>query len=228
MSKCKLNLGNSIFKGFNDKEGIMICGYEWGLSQEDIKNGRKPINEPIDVQHLNTTFSNKINVEGDSCRYDERIIKWFELWEHPFGRHNGDFEKCIIQTNWCPTQANNMHDTDINEKLKNCKDNFLCHIEELQPKIIFFMGSAMIDVLNDPKIKTEFEKIMGKEIKPLQKLQKKFNGKQFYIGLQSFEKCDIISLPHPTGTIGLSDDYIALFKDEIKPILDKYRAYKKV
>ena len=186
------------------------------------------IEKETDIQSLNTTFPNKINVFKKSYPYDERIIKWFELWEHPLERSNGDFEKCIIQTNWCPTQANNMHDIDIYEKLKRCKDNFLCHIEELQPKIIFFMGSAMIDVLNDTTIKGDFEKIMGKEIKPLQKIQKQFNGKQFYIGLQSFEKCDIISLPHPSGTRGLSDEYIALFKDEIKPILDKYRAYKKV
>ena len=26
----KLNLGNAIYKGFNDKNGLMICGYEWG------------------------------------------------------------------------------------------------------------------------------------------------------------------------------------------------------
>jgi hypothetical protein len=25
-----LNLANSIFAGFNDKNGLMICGYEWG------------------------------------------------------------------------------------------------------------------------------------------------------------------------------------------------------
>lgn len=29
-----LNLGNSIFTGFNDKEGLMICGCEWGFSKE--------------------------------------------------------------------------------------------------------------------------------------------------------------------------------------------------
>ncbi|MGN6955213.1 hypothetical protein ACTHT3_15240, partial [Neisseria sp. P0015.S004] len=25
-----LNLSNSIFQGYNDKHGLMICGYEWG------------------------------------------------------------------------------------------------------------------------------------------------------------------------------------------------------
>ena len=30
-----LNLGNSLFKGYNDKHGLMICGYEWGWSKAD-------------------------------------------------------------------------------------------------------------------------------------------------------------------------------------------------
>ena len=30
-----LNLSNSIFQGYNDKHGLMICGYEWGWSKTD-------------------------------------------------------------------------------------------------------------------------------------------------------------------------------------------------
>ncbi len=30
-----LNLGNSIFKGLNDKHGLVICGYEYGWSKSD-------------------------------------------------------------------------------------------------------------------------------------------------------------------------------------------------
>jgi len=217
-----LNVGNSIFKEFNDKEGIMICGYEWGLPKENMKNDKQ--NNETDIQSLMISFPNKINIFKKNYPYDERIIKWLKLWGHPFNRNNGNFEKCIVQTNWCDTQANNTHNIDIYEKLKNCKDNFLYHVEQLQPKIIFFISSKMIDILNNV-IKSDFEKIMGKEIKPLKKLYKPFEGKQFYVGFQSFEKCEIISLPHPSGTIGLSDTYISLFKPEIKPIIDKYRAY---
>ena len=95
-----LNLGNTIFKGFNDKEGIMLCGYEWGFSKEDqekFENGE--LEESVDIQELNTSFSNKINVFNKSYPYDERIVKWFKLWGHPLKRNNGTFEKCIIQTN---------------------------------------------------------------------------------------------------------------------------------
>lgn len=30
-----LNLGNSLFQGYNDQNGLMICGYEWGWSKAD-------------------------------------------------------------------------------------------------------------------------------------------------------------------------------------------------
>lgn len=33
-----LNLGNSIFTGFNDKEGLMICGCEQGFSKKDQRD----------------------------------------------------------------------------------------------------------------------------------------------------------------------------------------------
>ncbi|MDE2387967.1 MAG: hypothetical protein KGN35_02610, partial [Betaproteobacteria bacterium] len=29
------NVGNSIFPGFNDKNGVMLCGYEFGYSKHD-------------------------------------------------------------------------------------------------------------------------------------------------------------------------------------------------
>lgn len=223
----ELNIGNTLFEGFNDKEGIMICGYEWGLPKEEIEKNKNSQTK-IDFE-AETTFSNKINVHKKNYPYDERIIKWFKLWGHPLQRNNnGKIEKCIVQTNWCNTQGNNMKKISIHQKLLNCKDNFLFHIEKLHPKIIFFMGSKMIDVLNNQEIKKDFMRIMGREIKPLQKLQKPFNGRVFKIGFQSFEKCDVISLPHPSGSRGLSDEYIKLFKDEIKTILDKYREYKKV
>ena len=36
-----LNLRNSIFAGFNDKNGLMICGYEWG--EESQSKGQEVI-----------------------------------------------------------------------------------------------------------------------------------------------------------------------------------------
>ncbi|SMC10071.1 hypothetical protein [Nitratiruptor tergarcus] len=224
------NVGNSIFKGYNDKKGIMLCGYEWGFSKEEqeaYKNGK--IN-PIDFQKEPSTFSNKVNLYKKYSlkhyyQYDERIIKWFGLWGHPLKRDNGEFEKTILQTNWCDSQ-NHAFNGNRYHKLLNCKDNFLAHVREFKPRLIIFLGAEMIKVLNNPDIKNEFEKIMGKETKPLKFIQKDFPGKRFKIGFQSFENCDIAAFPHPSGTIGLSDDYIKLFKDEMNPILVSFKKFK--
>ena len=223
-----LNLGNTIFEGFNDKEGIMLCGYEWGFSKKDRERFKKAeLQEFGDIQELNTSFSNKINVFLESFPYDERIIKWFGLWGHPLERDNGPFEKCIIQTNWCDTQNQNMHNVNRHKKLLKCKDNFLLHARKLMPRIIIFFGSDMIKVLNNSEVKNEFEEISGKENSKLKILQKELgNRRRFKVGFQSFENCEIISLPHPSGSHGVSDDYIALFKKEIGPILEKYKIYK--
>lgn len=35
-----LNLGNGIFEGWNDQQGLMICGYEWGNSKKDQSSHR--------------------------------------------------------------------------------------------------------------------------------------------------------------------------------------------
>lgn len=221
----KLNIGNSIFKGYNDIGGIMLCGYEWGFSKkEQEKLNTSEEKKSIDTQEQNTSFSNKVNING-KFRYDEKIIKWFGLWGHPLKRDNGDFEKCIIQTNWCDTQNHDMKNVNRYRKLINCQDNFLYHVKELRPKIIFFFGSDMIKVLNDKNVKQKFENIVGKEINPVKIIQKVSNKRRFKIGFQSFENCEIISLPHPTGSRP-SDEYIGLFKDEIKPILDNYKIKK--
>jgi hypothetical protein len=221
------NVGNTIFKGYNDKEGIMLCGYEWGFSKKDQETAKNNQEENIDLQQIETSFPNKINIFKEKWPYDERIVKWLKLWGHPLKRDNGEFEKTILQTNWCNTQGYKFDGNKYN-RLLSCKDNFLAHVKEFKPKVIIFFGSEMIEVLNNPEVKKEFEKILGKETKPLKHIQKDFPGKRFKIGFQSFENCEVVSFPHPSGTIGLSDDYIKLFKDEMDQILTSFKKFKKL
>ena len=56
----ELNLANSLFDGFNDQGGLMICGYEWG--EEANKNNTDTIEPDMSKD---CTFSNK------SMRYGE-------------------------------------------------------------------------------------------------------------------------------------------------------------
>lgn len=216
----EINIGNSVFSGLNDKKGLLICGYEWGFSEADQKQFESGIEVFFDKDAI-TTFSNKYPAHGekvDKWKYDKRIIKWFSLWGHPLSGVGlgGNFEKLILQTNWCNTQRYKIQESYY-KKLTNQEqvENFIFHIKEFEPSLIFFMGSEMINILQDSSVKYRFEEILGdSESSPI-KVQKPFSGRKFKIGFQKFEKCQVISLPHPSSSRGLKDDYIKQFAPEI-------------
>lgn len=209
----------------------MICGYEWGYSKVDQKRHESG-EELFYDENATTTFSNKSPAHGDRAfnwRYDNRIIRWFEIWEHPLNRKGlgGDFEKCIIQTNWCNTEGNKIKE-NYYQKLTDPDqiENFIFHIRTLEPFIIFFMGSQMIDILQDKKVFDKFVQIMGEPKTAPQKTQKPFEGQRFKIGFQEFEKCKVISMPHPSGARRLSNNYISLFTNEIGSLISELKTGK--
>lgn len=221
----KINIAHSEFP--EQKRGLMICGYEWGYSREDEEADTNGIvNQPADPGVL-YTFANKQLGHGDRAlrwRYDQRIIKWFEIWGTPFNRSNpGEFEQSVIQTNWCNGMNNSIEDYSmINDKAQ--VDNFLCHIDYFMPSLILFMGSRMIDALQNPETLEKFQSIMGGCTKLPVRMQKEFPGRRFNLTFQSFEKCEVVCLPHPSGSHGLEDEYIKLFAGEMGAILKCFRS----
>ena len=227
----ELNIGNSIFPGMNDKKGLMVCGYEWGFSEADQKLFESGEDVFFDKNAI-TTFSNKSPAHGKRAltwRYDKRIVKWFELWNHPLSREGlgGDFEKLILQTNWCNTQGYKIQE-GYYKKLINQDQikNFIFHIEYFRPSLILFMGSEIINILQNPLVKDQFEKILGCSEKPPIKIQKPFSGRQFKIGFQKFENCQVVSLPHPSSSRGLKDEYIQKFEPEIGVFITELKRKK--
>ncbi|WP_104712584.1 hypothetical protein [Helicobacter cetorum] len=215
----------------NKKHGLVVCGYQRGGDDSHAKN------DPCDK---NKYFS--------ELPYDfqKDLIKWFGLWEYPLATEEskmGNFEKSIIEIEWCEG-----HSKTIDKNLlcsTQSKERFLKLIESLEPKLLMFTGTTMLDALNDSSLKPSVEKILGHAKSEPQYFKKSFeyeveeeteNGMQtttkktdgFRVGFQSFDKCEVIALPHPTGTIGLPNQYLALFKDEIKPLIDEYRKSKGV
>jgi len=92
--------------------GLMICGYEWGYSKQDQEADAKGIEyQPADTD-VACTFANKELRYGPRAlnwRYDASIMKWFEIWGHPFNKSNpSDFDKSVIQTNWCKEMNHSM------------------------------------------------------------------------------------------------------------------------
>lgn len=226
------NVGNSVFKGFNDKHGIFLCGYEWGYSKQDQLDdevGRNNVDSKINAV---TTFSNKSPAYGKKAftwKYDNRIVRWFDLFGHPLSRIDlgGNFEKCIIQTNWCNTQNYEMEGSYYAKLTAEGQvKNFLSHVIEFEPKLIMFFGSSIIDILQTPTILNRFCDAAGSAKTPVVKLQKEFSGRKFKIGFQFFEKCDVVSLPHPSSSRSLCDDYIKLFAPEIGALIQNFKVSK--
>lgn len=229
------NVTNSIFEGFNDKHGLMICGYEHGHSVADQKrenegNSRK-------INELNPcTFSNQVPRYGDDAKswpYQNTIKKWFRSWGFPLDEDGlgGRLEKSIILTNWANTQGHNMNNEHgIVPKLLSDEqvENFLHHIRTFKPSVILFMGSELIRCLNDKKVLPHFEAIVGKskgkaifEPRPVGK------GIRFKVYFQTFQHsdgstCEVVCFPHPSGSRGIRDEYFAEYRSRMSPIISQF------
>ena len=130
-----LNLANALFDGFNDKEGLMICGYEWG---EEANKDENYTDSPDMSQDC--TFSNKSLRYGEVAKtwikYDKKIRTWFSTWGHPLNENGlgDDFDKCIIQTNWA--LGSNSKSQDISYYLEDENlENFDLNIDLLAKEL---------------------------------------------------------------------------------------------
>ena len=210
----KLNLGHSEFP--EQQGGLMICGYEWGGGDDEGEDG---IVARIDWS-AECTFANRDLRYGPSAlkfRYDNKIKKWFELWGRPLnGENPGQFERSIILTNWCDSQNPSMGNIRATLNVPSQIDNFLIHVDHFRPNLILFMGRDLIEALNSPTILPRFEESVGKCVKRTKFIQKPSSGTRFKIGFQAFERCDVVCFPHPSSARGLSYDYIASFKEEMR------------
>jgi len=216
-----LNVAHTLFP--EASRGLMLCGYEWGhpkADQRDDANLRSGDAETV------TTFSTKELADPRALRwrYDLRIQEWFRLWGHALGKDpSARFERSVVQTNWCDTMGNRMSGS-IQAKLLDAGSvrNFLLHVNELQPSLIVFFGSQLVKSLNSAAVLGEFSKVMGGVTSPLE-FKTKPDGVGFKIAFQSFERCDVVGVPHPSSTRGLTDEYVSSFKKEIGGRIQRYR-----
>jgi hypothetical protein len=225
------NIATGIFPGFNDKQGIMLCGYEWGGSDEVSESAVLP--NSVEAETVDVIFSNKAPRYGtDSERwpYDRKVRDWFRIWGHELRRDGvgGDFEKSIVQTNWCDTQAPNMTNVNYQSKLLDPAqiENFIQHLAYFEPRVLMFFGSAMGQYLNASTVKPLIQTVLGKEMTGLKYEKLPFSGRRFNVGFQTFERCHVVSLPHPSGSRGLSPDYIGLFSPVIGSILNDFKTVR--
>ena len=229
----ELNISNGIFPGLNDKEGIMLCGYEWGDPKNNEVGLRKTgvIEHSTDISKTDVAFTCKERYFGPIANewpYDQKIKDWFRLWGHELNSlEAGNFEKTIVQTNWCNTQARNTNGNIFLMLLKPEQiDNFIYHVNKFKPYLLLFFGSVSIKCLQNERVLGRFIEIMGPITEPLKLVQKEFPGKKFNIGFQNFANCKVVSLPHPSGSHGITGAYISLFSPEIGPLIAEVKRRK--
>ncbi len=143
---------------------------------------------------------------------------------HPLNKSNpSDFEKSVIQTNWSKDMNNSMDGNYSKLNEPEHVENFIYHVRYFTPSVILFMGSALIKALQNHGALEKFQSIMGECTKPPVIIQKPFTGRRFKVTFQSFGKCEVVCLPHPSSSRGLSDDYIRLFAGEMDTILECFK-----
>lgn len=190
--------------------GIMICGYNWGGNPNVLGRGTS-----------HSFFSD----ERYGNRYRNRIIEWFSLWGVPLSRTPGTegfLEKSISQTNWLPTQSVSLNGSNTLDSCILHAHNFGLHLNYFKPKVLLLMGKVLIDAMNMPLVQNELICTTGKSLGIHHLFDcldvKHHKYKKFRISFQKYEKMQVVCLPHPTGSRGLSNEYIAGFRSIIEPI----------
>jgi len=208
----------------NKNGGLLLCGLNHGYSKEDERRD----NAGIDRSDEYKSFFSDSAVNDYPFR--NKIVKWFDLWGYKLignATNAGAFEKSIVQTNWLETCSNNMN--GVNKK-KACIDDsssFLNTCSVLRPRLIFLFSQELFHAFNSRQLSRRVEDIFGDKLSIVEMKQKDVtcNGKKrrrLKFFFQSYERVNIVSMPHATGAQGVADDYIEAFKSEIRKAISAW------
>ena len=210
------------------RNGLMICGIEWGHSKHEVDNG----------DERKTFFSDGSVPTGHP--YRPRLIEWFKLFGHPLREDCGSvkedcnkrcqFECSIIQTNWLTGDAHDIGKRNIIQECIDARGQFFRRLEALQPRLIIFVSVNLLRALNAPQCLPEAQRILGV---PLQKepdihqldIPPLPNGKafkKFNFGFQRFERTQVLALLHPASR-GLASEYVRAFASEVGPHIQRFK-----
>ncbi len=199
------------------RRGLYVCGINWGGADDD---------EMAEIVRRRRSFFS----DDASGRYPyrDRILKWFELWDHPMARtaeEAGDFEKSVSQTNWLRDRSRRSeHRTEPKYLLEHVEE-FLEVVSARDPKVIFLfgscLGSALERGLRQPLTRTRLAEVLGQPQGPVRSLTRDQRDEpKMKVRIFAFENCRIICFPHPTGAKGLTNAQIARYKPDVQEALD--------
>ncbi|MFZ5499669.1 MAG: hypothetical protein ACOY6N_11535 [Pseudomonadota bacterium] len=206
--------------------GFMICGINFGYSQED--EALEKSGKPVELNPLSFFSDKAVN----NTLFRNTVLTWLSSWGFEFATeagHDGEFERAFFQTNWLDTQTRSIDSDELINlnKLVQESDSFLTLLEARKPSIIFFFSNMMIEALNDIRIRERVVSILGKRSGNARIYQAElpnYTGIKHKMLAQEFGETQIISLPHPQAR-GISLEYIAALKppkDVIQKMIDKY------
>jgi hypothetical protein len=196
--------------------GIMICGINFGYSVEDEALEKAGvIAEPDPLSFFSDMAVN-------NTRFRNRVLTWLSSWSFELATQKGQegpLEHAFFQTNWLDTQTRSITSNgSITTKiLVQEADSFLRLLETRKPSVIIFVGSLLIEALNDMRIRERVVSILGERsgnAKIYRAELPNYTGTRFKLLAQKFGDTQIISLPH-TQAQGISDEYVAALKPPI-------------
>ncbi|GAC1605456.1 MAG: hypothetical protein NVS3B3_03370 [Aquirhabdus sp.] len=215
---------NSLICKENRNGGLMLCGINHGYTKQD---------ELLDAAGIDRSDSHRSFFSDKSVndyRMRNRIVEWFRLWGYSLASTKetaAAFEKSIIQTNWLQSCTNNVKKLNIRAACIADCESFLHTCDTLTPKVLVFFSKELLLAFTSQELSARVQAIFGVQVKDTQWLQSSVieNGKSlkaFKVGIIEYERLKIVSLPHPTGSKGLADSYIAAFRPQIAEIIDPW------
>lgn len=197
--------------------GVMACGIDFGFSKADEEDEAQSASVQVELK----SFFSDVSVRK-SDKFRQRVLSWLALWGAGLNSELDKVtsnERSYFQTNWLDEQ-NRSNDGPVGLLVNNC-NGILELIEDRKPRLIIFCGANLIEALNDVSIRERVEVILGKRPGNAFAYQRPpiNGGKQFKVLVQKWPNTTVVSIPHPTGTRGVQDTYMAQFEDVLRPLL---------
>ena len=203
---------------------LLLCGLNHGYSKEDERLDNSGVDRTDEYKSF---FSDKL---VNNYPFRNTIVNWFSLWGYELTSERksaGPLEKSIVQTNWLQTCSNNMNGINKRQALIEDSESFMKTCEKLQPRLLFFFSQDLLWAFMSSELSEKVESIFGKRVGgPVCKQNNVFkNGKKrtrFKFYFQTYEKLEIVAMPHATGAQGVAHDYIQSFSPEMRHIIESW------
>lgn len=191
----------------NAHGALMLCGINHGYTSWEEKLDAAGIDR---LDKYKSFFSDGA---VNDYRLRNRLVSWISQWGLPLQRDAaaaGPLERSIVQTNWLQSSSRNMDGLSVRRACIEDSESFLHTCDVLRPALLVLLSKEMIWALTSAALRPRVTKVFGDSTEPMKWIDQPMAGaRRFKIGRVRFERATVLSLPHPTGSTGLNDAYMA-------------------